>query len=125
MYYSIGWVSAYLASRNLEMNTKKQYQEWASKALLFGSNNQKPACTWKMAKPDDPAVIAAWEAGVAKMMRMMPRPLIDGQPAPRDFEDVEDMTEINQCIARISRKGVMDVRYNHHTKVYLVPDNLT
>ncbi|KAG0145503.1 hypothetical protein CROQUDRAFT_566274 [Cronartium quercuum f. sp. fusiforme G11] len=47
-----------------------------------------------MAKPDDPAVIAAWEAGVAKMMQMMPRPLIDGQPAPRDFEDVEDMTKL-------------------------------
>ncbi|KAG0151586.1 hypothetical protein CROQUDRAFT_86615 [Cronartium quercuum f. sp. fusiforme G11] len=42
------------------MNTKEQYHEWASKALLFGSNNQKPACTWKMAKPDDPAVMAAW-----------------------------------------------------------------
>ncbi|KAG0146729.1 hypothetical protein CROQUDRAFT_92399 [Cronartium quercuum f. sp. fusiforme G11] len=68
MYCSIGWVSAYLASRNLEMNTEEQYQEWASKALLFGSNNEKPACTWKMAKPDGPAVIAAWEAGVAKMM---------------------------------------------------------
>ncbi|KAG0142789.1 hypothetical protein CROQUDRAFT_97077 [Cronartium quercuum f. sp. fusiforme G11] len=54
------------------MNTKEQYQEWASKALLFGSDNQKPACTWKMAKPDDPAVIAAW-----------------------DFEDVEDMNKIN------------------------------
>ncbi|KAG0139537.1 hypothetical protein CROQUDRAFT_101390 [Cronartium quercuum f. sp. fusiforme G11] len=94
-------VSAYLASRNLEMNTKEQYQEWASKALLFGPNNQKPACAWKMAKPDDPAVIAA-----------------------QDFEDVEDTTEINQCIARISRKGVMDVRYNCHTKVYLIPDDL-
>ncbi|KAG0150512.1 hypothetical protein CROQUDRAFT_88033 [Cronartium quercuum f. sp. fusiforme G11] len=68
MYCSIGRVSAYLASRNLEMNTKEQYQEWASKALLFGSNNQKPACAWKMAKPDDPAIIAAQEAGVAKMM---------------------------------------------------------
>ncbi|KAG0140806.1 hypothetical protein CROQUDRAFT_99628 [Cronartium quercuum f. sp. fusiforme G11] len=84
-----------LQDQNLEMNTKEQYQEWASKALLFGFNNRKPACAWKMAQPDDPAVIAAWEAGVAKIMQMMPRPLIDGQPAPRDFEDVEDMTEIN------------------------------
>ncbi|KAG0142495.1 hypothetical protein CROQUDRAFT_97445 [Cronartium quercuum f. sp. fusiforme G11] len=48
------------------MSTEEEYQEWASKALHFGSNNQKPACTWKMAKPDDPAVIAAQEAGVAK-----------------------------------------------------------
>ncbi|KAG0139726.1 hypothetical protein CROQUDRAFT_666074 [Cronartium quercuum f. sp. fusiforme G11] len=78
-----------------------------------------------MVKPADPAVIAAQEAGVAKMMQTMPRPLIDGQPAPRDFEDVEDLTKINQCIARISRKGVMDVRYDHHTKVYLIPDDLT
>ncbi|KAG0145471.1 hypothetical protein CROQUDRAFT_658654 [Cronartium quercuum f. sp. fusiforme G11] len=104
MHCSIGWVSAYLAGRNLKMNTEEQYQEWASKALLFGSNNQKPACAWKMEKPDDPAVIAAWEAGVAKMMQMMPRLLNDGQPAPR---------------------GVMDVRYNRHTKVYLIPDDLT
>ncbi|KAG0139137.1 hypothetical protein CROQUDRAFT_102093 [Cronartium quercuum f. sp. fusiforme G11] len=50
------------------MNTEEEYQEWASKALLFGSNNQKPACTWKMAKPDDPAIMAAQEGGVAKMM---------------------------------------------------------
>ncbi|KAG0151524.1 hypothetical protein CROQUDRAFT_86536 [Cronartium quercuum f. sp. fusiforme G11] len=65
---SIGWVPAYLASRKLEMNTKEEYQDWASKALLFGSNNQKPAFTWKMAKPDNPAVITSWKAGVAKMM---------------------------------------------------------
>ncbi|KAG0141472.1 hypothetical protein CROQUDRAFT_98746 [Cronartium quercuum f. sp. fusiforme G11] len=50
------------------MNTEEEYQEWASNDLLFGSNNQKPACSWKMAKPDDPVVIAAWEAGVAEMM---------------------------------------------------------
>ncbi|KAG0152373.1 hypothetical protein CROQUDRAFT_85448 [Cronartium quercuum f. sp. fusiforme G11] len=41
MHCSIGWVSAHLAT-----------------------------CAWNMAKPDDPAVIAAQEAGVAKMMNM-------------------------------------------------------
>ncbi|KAG0139713.1 hypothetical protein CROQUDRAFT_101152 [Cronartium quercuum f. sp. fusiforme G11] len=42
-----------------------------------------------------------------------------------DFEDVEDTTEIDRYVARISRKGVMDVRHDRHTKVYLIPDDLT
>ncbi|KAG0151494.1 hypothetical protein CROQUDRAFT_86508 [Cronartium quercuum f. sp. fusiforme G11] len=61
-----------------------------------------------MAKPVDPAVIAVQEAGVAKMMQLMPRPLINGQPAPRDLDEVEDTTDIDECVARISRKGVMN-----------------
>ncbi|KAG0147266.1 hypothetical protein CROQUDRAFT_91708 [Cronartium quercuum f. sp. fusiforme G11] len=86
-------------SGNEEINPTEFQCEFKKYNLFYNTRTKsKPKLNLHLEdgkNPDDPAVIAAQEAGVAKMIQMMPRPLIDGQPAPRDFEDVEDMNKID------------------------------
>ncbi len=57
------------------------------------------------------------------MMCALPRPMIDGVPVARDYNEAKDTTDLDHCVGQLLNKGVMDLHYDRCTKVYLLPDD--